>query len=128
MTQLNGRPAGAKRIFVAEDEMMIRMLLEDMLEELGYVITAQAGRIEDAMAAATTAEFDLAILDVNLNGAPIAPVADALQARGMPFVFASGYGEGDLPEPHRDRPFLRKPFRMDSLQRMLERALGNGAP
>ncbi len=101
-----GPPAGksAKRILLVEDELMIRMLLEDMLGELGYTIAAEAGRVEEALQAAKTADFDLAILDVNLNGEPIGPVAEALVARGLPFVFATGYGERGLPEPYRDRP------------------------
>ena len=89
---------------------MIRMLLSDMLEELGYTIAAEAGRLDEALEAAKTAEFDLAILDVNLNNEPVSPVADALVARGLPFVFATGYGEHGLPEPYRDRPALKKPF------------------
>ncbi len=68
------------------------------------------------MQAAKTADFDVAILDVNLDGEPVSPVADALVARGMPFVFATGYGERGLPEPYRDRPTLKKPFQMDGLK------------
>ena len=60
-----------KRVLVVEDELMIRMLLEDMLDELGYTVAAEAGRIDEAMAMARDAEFDLAILDLNLNGQPI---------------------------------------------------------
>jgi CheY-like chemotaxis protein len=111
------------RVLVVEDELMIRMLLEDMLGELGYTVAAEAARIDEALAAAKTADFDLAILDVNLNGQPISPVADALVARGTPFVFATGYGEHGLPEPYRDRPTLKKPFQMEGLKLMLERAL-----
>src|SRR5712692_3468099 len=113
----------AKRILVVEDELMIRMLLEDMLAELGYTITAEAARIDEALEAAQNADFDIAILDVNLNGQPISPVADALAARGMPFVFATGYGERGLPESYRDRPTLKKPFQLDSLKRTLQSAL-----
>ena len=113
----------AKRILVVEDELMIRMLLEDMLGELGYTVAAEAARIEEALEAAKNADFDIAILDVNLNGQPISPVADALVARGMPFVFATGYGERGLPEPYRDRPTLKKPFHMDVLKQMLHTAL-----
>jgi CheY-like chemotaxis protein len=112
-----------KRILVVEDELMIRMLLEDMLGELGYTIAAEAGRIEEALECAKTGVFDLAILDVNLNGQTIVPVADALVARGTPFVFATGYGERGLPEGYRDRPTLKKPFHMDGLSRTLESAL-----
>jgi CheY-like chemotaxis protein len=113
----------AKRILVVEDELMIRMLLEDMLGELGYTVAAEAARIEEALHAAKNADFDIAILDVNLNGQPISPVADALVARGMPFVFATGYGERGLPEPYRDRPTLKKPFQMEGLKQMLQTAL-----
>jgi CheY-like chemotaxis protein len=109
-----------KRILVVEDELMIRMLLEDMLGELGYTIAAEAGRMDEALHAAKTAEFDVAILDVNLNGEPIFPVADLLTARGMPFVFATGYGEQGLPPVHRDRPTLKKPFQLEGLKLMLE--------
>jgi CheY-like chemotaxis protein len=116
----------AKRILVVEDELMIRMLLEDMLGELGYTVAAEAARIEEALEAAKNADFDIAILDVNLNGQPISPVADALVARGMPFVFATGYGERGLPEPYRDRPTLKKPFQMDGLKQMLQTALDRG--
>jgi CheY-like chemotaxis protein len=116
----------AKRILVVEDELMIRMLLEDMLGELGYTVAAEAARLEEALDAAKNADFDIAILDVNLNGQPISPVADALVARGMPFVFATGYGERGLPEPYRDRPTLKKPFQMDGLKQMLQIALDRG--
>jgi len=112
-----------KRILLVEDELMIRMLLEDMLGELGYTVAAEAGRVEDALQAAQTADFDLAILDLNLNGEPVMPVAEALVARGLPFVFATGYGERGLPEPYRDRLTLKKPFQMDSLKRTLQSAL-----
>jgi len=110
----------AKRILVVEDELMIRMLLEDMLGELGYTVAAEAARIEEALEAAKNADFDIAILDVNLNGQPISPVADALVARGMPFVFATGYGERGLPENYRGRPVLQKPFAKDDLERVLQ--------
>ena len=120
----DAQPAlSAKRILVVEDELMIRMLLEDMLGELGYTVAAEAGHIDEALEAAKSGDFDVAILDVNLNGHPISPVADALVARGTPFVFATGYGERGLPEPYRDRPTLKKPFQMEGLKQMLDNAL-----
>jgi CheY-like chemotaxis protein len=112
-------PTAALRILVVEDELMIRMLLEDMLGELGHTIAVAAARIDEALEAAKTAEVDLAILDVNLNGEPISPVADVLVARGVPFVFATGYGEHGLPAPYRDRPTLKKPFQLEGLEQML---------
>jgi CheY-like chemotaxis protein len=112
----------ALRILVVEDELLIRMLLEDMLTELGHTVTAEAVRIDDALTAARTAEFDLAILDVNLNGQTTGPVADVLAERGTPFMFSTGYGTHGLPEAHRGRPTLKKPFQMDGLKRMIETA------
>jgi CheY-like chemotaxis protein len=124
---LQPRPATpAKRVLVVEDELMIRMLLEDMLGELGYTVAAEAGHIDEALEATKSADFDLAILDVNLDGQPISPVVEALVARGTPFVFATGYGERGLPEPYRDRPMLKKPFQIEGLKQMLETALENG--
>jgi CheY-like chemotaxis protein len=117
------RPAKAKRILVVEDEPMIRMLLEDMLGELGYTVAAEAARIEEALEATKNADFDLAILDADLNGQPALPVADALVTRGTPFVFATGYGE--VPEPHRGRPMLTKPFQMGS-SKCCRARLGSG--
>ena len=78
-------------------------------------------RIEEALEATKNTDFDVAILDANLKGEPTSPVADALVARGTPFVFATGYGE--LPKPYRDRPTLRKPFQIDGLKGMLQSML-----
>ena len=85
------------RILVVEDELMIRMLLDGMLEDIGYTMTAEAGAIDEAVALAKKADFDAAILDVNLNGQPITPVVEALIERGLPFVFATGYGARGVP-------------------------------
>jgi CheY-like chemotaxis protein len=114
------RRTQAKRILVVEDELMIRLLLEDMLSDLGYTVAAEAARMDEALEATKNADFDLAILDANLNGQPVSPVANALVARGKPFVFATGYGE--MPEPYRDRPMLMKPFQLDGLKQMLQSA------
>jgi CheY-like chemotaxis protein len=122
-----GDAPGRGNILVVEDELMIRVLLEDMLTDLGYRIVAAVSRIEDALKAATDADIDLAILDVNLNGHSILPVANILESRGVPFVFATGYGEHGLPEHHRGRPTLQKPFQQDSLGRILALARPVGA-
>jgi len=115
--------AGGKRILIVEDELMIRMLLEDMLDELGYSVAGEAAHIDEALAAAANPELDIAILDVNLHGRTIAPVAAILAERGIPFVFATGYGEQGVPDGYRDRPTLRKPFQKEALGQSLSRAL-----
>ena len=107
--------AAGKRVFVVEDELMIRMLLQEMLADLGHTLAGEAGRIEDALALARQGEFDVAILDVNLNGQPISPVVEVLVARGLPFVFATGYGQRGVPEQYRRIPTLQKPFQADAL-------------
>src|SRR6202044_2901692 len=116
------RPPGGS-IFLVEDEVMIRMMVADMLEELGYSIAAEAGEINEAIKLAQSVEFDLAILDVNVNGKVISPVADLLAARKRPFIFATGYGLSGLPAEYRDRPALQKPFQIETLGRAIDQAL-----
>lgn len=117
--------AGSPRrsILLVEDEVMIRMMVADMLEELGYTIAGEAGDIDEAIRLVQSIDFDLAILDVNVNGKVISPVAEAVQMRNLPFVFATGYGAQGLPEKFRDRPALEKPFQMETLARVIENAL-----
>ena len=81
------RPPGGS-VFLVEDEVMIRMMVADMLEELGYSVAAEAGEINEAIRLAQITEFDLAILDVNVNGKVISPVAELIKARNRPFIFA----------------------------------------
>ena len=107
--------AKALRVFVVEDEPMIRMMVTDMLEELGHRLVAEAGDVEDGAKLAKRADFDLAILDVNLNGKVITPVAELITARGRPIIFATGYGLDGLPEGFRDFPALPKPFQLETL-------------
>jgi len=102
---------------------MIRMMVADMLDELGYTVVAEAGEIDEAMRLAQTTYFDLAILDVNVNGKVISPVADVIKAQNRPFIFATGYGSSGLPEEYRDRPALQKPFQLETLGRMIDTAL-----
>ena len=118
MTTEAGTAAG-KRVLVVEDESMIRLLLDGMLSELGYSMAAEAGRLDEALVLAKDGEFDLAILDVNLNGHAITPVVDILVKRGVPFVFASGYGRRGIPEDYGLVPLLQKPFHSDALARAL---------
>ncbi|MBB5047896.1 CheY-like chemotaxis protein [Rhodopseudomonas rhenobacensis] len=114
-------PAGS--VFLVEDEAMIRMMVADMLEELGYRVVAEAGEINEAIRLAGSTEFDIAILDVNVNGKVISPVADLLKARNCPFIFATGYGAQGVPEDYRDRPALQKPFQLETLAELLASTL-----
>lgn len=115
------RPGGL--VFLVEDEVMIRMMVADMLEELGYGVAAEAGEINEAIRLAQCTDYDLAILDVNVNGKVITPVAELIKARGRPFIFATGYGSSGLPEEYRDRPALQKPFQLETLARTIETTL-----
>jgi len=108
------------KVLVVEDEMLVSMLVEDMLSDLGCTVVGPAAELEEAMNLAKTADIDLALLDVNLGGRPIFPVADALKERGVPFAFASGYGEAGLSEDHRGAAVLQKPFREADLARALK--------
>jgi len=119
--------SGARRVLIVEDDVMIRMLIEDMLLDLGFAVAAQAAKVNEALAAVNSTEIDVAILDVNLSGETTGPVAEALAARGTPFVFATGYGEHGLPAQFRNRPLLKKPFQIDGLKRMLDAALAPAA-
>jgi CheY-like chemotaxis protein len=112
------------RILVVEDEYLIRMLLEDMLADLGYDIAAAVGTLAEAKEIAANGDFNVAVLDVNLDGQEIYPVADILAKRGKPFVFVTGYGEGGLIDPYRDRPALQKPFQIEQIKAVLAKLLG----
>jgi CheY-like chemotaxis protein len=114
---------GGKRVLVVEDELMIRMLLQDMLTDLGHTLAGEAGRIDEALTLAKDGDFDVAILDVNLNGQPISPVVEILLQRGLPFVFATGYGQRGVPEPYRQTPTLQKPFQADALAHAIAAAV-----
>ena len=102
-------------IFLVEDEALIRMMLADMVEALGHRVVAEAGRIEEAMALAETSGFDLAFLDINIDGRSIGPVAEIIDKRGLPFVFISGYGLESRPEAFRGRLALQKPLSIGRL-------------
>jgi CheY-like chemotaxis protein len=100
---------------------MVSMLIEDTLADIGCSVAGTAARLDEAMDKATSLDFDLAILDVNLNGVRAYPLAELLAKRGIPLVFATGYGAAGIPNELRYFPLLAKPFQ----QRDLESALAN---
>ena len=111
-------------IFLVEDEALIRMMTAEMIEELGHRVVAEAGDIQSAISLAETTIFHLAILDVNIAGYNISPVADIIERRGLPIVFASGYGSAALPVTYNGRPLLRKPFLLSELKETIDTILG----
>jgi len=117
------REGSTGRILIVEDEMMVSMLLEDFLEELGYSPVGPATALEKAVAMAREAEIDAAILDVNLNGLDTYPVAEILRERGIPFAFATGYGGNAIIEDFRNTPVLSKPFQLGDLDRAVSEVL-----
>jgi CheY-like chemotaxis protein len=107
------------RILIVEDEMLVAMNIEDMLLDLGHEVAGIASRLEPALALAREGQFDLALLDVNLAGQQSFPIAEVLRDRGLPFLFATGYGLKGIIEEFRGRPVLQKPFRERDLQQAL---------
>ncbi len=114
---------GAKpRVLIVEDEMHLAMMLEDVLGHAGYRVL-KAARLPAALQLADRERIDAAILDINLAGMPVFPLADALRERGIPFLFASGYGAAGLPADYCGHPILQKPFTIEPLLRLLARLL-----
>jgi CheY-like chemotaxis protein len=116
------------RVFVVEDEFAVLMLMEDMLMELGCELVGTASRMADAISGAQTSGCDAALLDVNINGQPIDPVAEVFAARRVPMVFSTGYGRTGVDARWREHPVLQKPYRVEELAAALTRALGHRAP
>lgn len=106
-------------MLVVEDELLVAMMIEDLLSDHRCIVIGPFGRVPAAMAAARAAEIDLAVLDVNLAGVKIYPVAEVLAARSIPFLLLSGYGEAAVPHNHPDWRVCGKPFRSEQLVAML---------
>lgn len=100
----------SRRVLIVEDESLLVMVLEDLLPELGYEVAATAHSVETALQATEAQSPDLAILDINLAGHSSFPIADELDRRGIPYLFATGYGSTALPSRHADALLVRKPF------------------
>jgi CheY-like chemotaxis protein len=109
-----------RSVLVVEDEPLVAMLLVDFLEELGYAVAAQASSIEDGLARLEDTSFDVAILDVNLRGQPVWPIADALQEQGRPFVLATGYDGNQTKGRYPQAAILAKPYDLQSLRQSLD--------
>lgn len=112
----------AKRILVVEDEFLIALHVEELLTAMGHQVIGPVSRLNEALDLARTVEIDFAVLDVNLAGTASFPVADILRERGIPFVFATGYGTEGLVDEYRAETALRKPFEPQELEQAIERA------
>jgi DNA-binding response OmpR family regulator len=112
--------SSSRRILVVEDEFLVALLLEGELEALGFSVVGPFTSVATGIEASRREHFDFAILDVNLGGEMVFPLADELSARGVPFLFVSGYGEVALPERHRAAPRLAKPYDQSALAREIE--------
>lgn len=108
------------RAFVVEDETLVLFSLEDVLADLGCEVVAQAMRLDQAVATASKlGPVDVAILDVNIGGKPVFPVAEILKERGVPMVFATGYGREGLPPEWQDHAVIVKPYSLEDIERAL---------
>lgn len=115
---------GQARLLLVEDEALIRMMLVEMVEELGHIVVAEAGSVPHALPLAESTEYDLAMLDINLAGVLSEPVAAAVAARGKPIIFVSGYGSDGAPAAFREVPILTKPVSQLELKQTVDRVLG----
>lgn len=109
-------------VFLVEDESMVMMLIEDMLIEMGCKVII-ASELDEAQDKASSLDFDIAVLDVNLNGSYSYPVAELLSEKRVPFIFSTGYGVAGIPEELRHVPIVGKPFREETLQAAMAAAL-----
>jgi len=109
----------APRVLVVEDEITVALLIEDMVNELAYEVAGIVSRLDDAMRLLDSETFDLAMLDVHLHGKMVFPFAAELEAREIPFLFATAYGARGIPEEFSGHLVLQKPFGPVELRRAL---------
>lgn len=113
------------RVFVVEDEAPVLMLVTDLLEDFGCQIAATAANLPRALELAALGGFDLALLDVNLAGERVFPVADVLVGQGVPFIFVTGYGAAGVRDDLKARPVVAKPFAARELRARMEAVLAS---
>ena len=110
------------KVLVVEDESLVALDIENMLEEMGCKVVASVPRLVRALDLASRLDFDVAVLDINLAGEVVYPLAFRLAARGIPFVFSTGYSTASLPPELSDRPILKKPVMLANLKRAVAQA------
>jgi CheY-like chemotaxis protein len=112
-------PLASKQVLVVEDELLVSMLIEDVLVDAGCRVVGPFTNLSDALSAARNEAIDIALLDVNLRGEKVYPVADILTERGIPFVFLSGYGKNAIPNNRPNWRVCSKPFSPNDLTQIL---------
>jgi PAS domain S-box-containing protein len=121
-------PGRGKRILVVEDESLIAMMMEGMLNDIGHSVVGPFGQIEAALEAARNEVIDAAVLDLNLNGTPVYPVADALAERKVPFLLMTGYDADIIEARFAGTPVIQKPIEPAALGPHIEALLEGSAP
>ncbi|MEN4957952.1 response regulator [Pseudomonas syringae] len=111
------------KVLLVEDETMLAMLMEMMLEDLGFATAYHASTLNDGVEYARNGEYDLAILDINIIGGNSFPIAAAIADRGIPFMFCSGYGRLGIPDAWLNRRCVAKPFSAEQLSEALSELL-----
>lgn len=111
------------RVLVVEDEFLLACTLEEDLRSFGFAVVGPFSGVRQAEQAASTEALDLAVLDVNLRGEMVYPLAEQVMARGIPVLFLTGYGLGVLPDKFRTTPILAKPYDLSALEGAIDRLL-----
>ena len=111
------------KVLLVEDKTMLAMLMEMMLDDLGFATAYHASTLNDGVEYARHGEYDLAILDINIIGGDSFPIAAAIADRGIPFMFCSGYGRLGIPDAWLDRRCVAKPFSAEQLSQALSELL-----
>lgn len=125
---MDPKSLAGRNILVVEDHMLLVTMMEGMLSDLGCTSMSSAATVGQALAVLDAQVFDAVTLDVNLNGVMSYPIAEILAARGIPFMFVTGYADQAIPEAHRDRPMLKKPYRASHATALLSRLLPSDTP
>lgn len=120
---MTGKLLSERRVLIVEDEFLVTVVLEAAVQEAGASVVRLAASTADALALIEAESFDVALLDARLDDEPVTAIAEALDARNIPFVFHSGYGPEHLPSAHRHRPLLRKPSLSSSVVQALHEVM-----
>ena len=117
------KSAAGIRVLIVEDEPIVAMLAEDLLDSIGCVVAGAAATIVEALHAIQTLTFDVALIDINLDGEDGLIVANALKAQRMPYIITSGYDAGGIAPGHPDAPILSKPYAIAALEAAICRSI-----